>query len=217
MTGQEKQQLRKSLENGDIEAADQAMSQLLDVPAPEMLDPSDLIASLDAMERLGEPGQARMFEAFLMFASRWPQVTVPLLVDRINRSPLDWSGRLAAAVIHEVLQNVPDGRKYIDRGAVVAALAHAVDAAASNGVDQAREAITALHDWSLQEQLPEAGQTIVRLLMRAAEEESPKEYILRLARETLEANGQSSLLVPVKERAKQLPSDHPLRQAMMTA
>jgi hypothetical protein len=179
-----------------------------------MLDPRDIIASLEAMERLGEPGQARMFEPFIMFVSRFPKVSVPVLTECLRRSKLAWPGRLSAAAIHEVLENVPSGRAQIDRGAVVEALSSALDAAASAGVDSAREVITTLHDWAVREPLPEAGPAIARLLMRAAKERSPKEYVLRLACETLEANSQKSLLSQVQERARSLPPNHALTRVI---
>jgi hypothetical protein len=216
MSEHEIERRREALRNGDVDEADRAMSELLDVASMEMLDPSDLIASLEAMERLGEPGQARMFEPFIMFAARFPEASVPVLTECLRRSPLSWSGRLSAAVIHEVLQNVPGGRAHMDREAVVEALAGAVDAAASAGTEFAREVVKTLHDWAAWEPLPEAGPAIERLLMRTADEEAPKEYVARLARETLEANGQSSLLSRVRERATSLPPDHPLQNAMKT-
>jgi hypothetical protein len=214
MNEDEKEQLRNLLLHGNLDEADAAMSRLLDIAKAEELDPRDLVASLEAMERLGEPGQARMFEPFVLFASRFPEVSVPVLTERLRRSPLSWTGRLSAAVIHEVLQNVPGGRAHVDREAVVSALSDAVDAAARGCVDSAQEAITTLHDWATREPLPEIGPAIVRLLMRAADKESPKEDVLRLAREILELNGQAALLSQVRERAQLLPSDHPLRRAI---
>jgi hypothetical protein len=214
MTKDDKERLREILLHGNLVEADGAMSQLLDVVSAEMLDPRDLVASLDAMERLGEPGQARMFEPFVLFASRFPEVSIPMLTESLRRSPLSWTGRLSAAVIHEVLQHVPGGRAHVDRDAVVSALSAAVDAAAGKCTDFAREVITTLHDWAAREPLPEAGPAIVRLLMRAADEKSPKEDMLRLARETLEVNGQSALLSQVRERAKSLPSNHPLQSVI---
>jgi hypothetical protein len=64
------------------------------------------------------------------------------------------------------------------------------------------------------EPLPETGPAIVKLLIRAADKESPKEDVLRLASEILEQNGQADLLSQVGERAQSLPSNHPLRRAI---
>ena len=210
----DKERLRKALCNGNLVEADSAMSQLLDVANAEMLNPRDLVASLDAMERLGEPGQARMFEPFILFASRFPEVSIPVLTECLRRSPLSWTGRLSAAIIHEVLQYVPESHGRMDGGAVVSALSGAVDAAAFVCTDFAREAITTLHDWAERKPLPEAGPAIVRLLMRAIDEKSPKEYVLRLARETLEMNGQSALLSQVHDCANSLPPNHPLQRVI---
>jgi hypothetical protein len=214
MNENEKARLRNLLLHGNLDETDATMSRLLDAASAEELDPRDLVASLDAMERLGESGQARMFEPFVLFASRFPEVSVPVLTGCLRRSPLSWTGRLSAAVIHEVLQHVPGGRAHVDRDEVVAALSHAVDAAASGCVNSARQAITTLRDWAAREPLPETGPAIVRLLIRAADKVSPNEDVLRLARETLELNGQAALLSQVRERAQSLFSDHPLRRAI---
>jgi len=214
MDKHDEEKLREALRSGDVDEADAAMSRLLDIASPEMLDPNDLVASLQAMERLGEPGQAQMFEPFILLASRFPQVSVPVLLDCLNRSPLSSSGRLSVAVIHEVLENVPGGRAQLDRRTTVAALLGAVEAAAHTRTDLAPEAVTALHDWAAREPLPEAGPALAKWLLRAADEQSPNEYLLRLARETLEANSQVSLLSKVRERAQSLSPDHALRLAI---
>jgi hypothetical protein len=212
----ERERLREELRTGNVDEADVAMSLLLDVESPESLSEQDFAASLDAMERLGEPGQARMFETFTLLASRFPEVSVPVVVEALARSPLGWSGKLSAAVIREVLEYAPGGRAYLDRGQVVPVLAGAVDAAAQTGTDSGVEAIRTLHDWSAHEPLPEAGPAIANWLLRAADEDEPNEYFLRLARETLEANNQLSLLAQVREQAKSLPPDHPLRRVLET-
>jgi hypothetical protein len=214
MSENQKERLRNLLLHGNLDEADAAMSRLLDAASAEELDPRDLVLSLDAMERLEQPGQARMFEPFILFASRFPEISIPVLTECLHRSPLSWTGRLSAAVIHEVLQNVPAGRAYVDRDAVVSALSDAVNAAASGSIDFAREAITTLHGWAAREPLPETGPAIVKLLIRAADKESPKEDVLRLASEILEQNGQADLLSQVGERAQSLPSNHPLRRAI---
>lgn len=210
----EKRRLRQALDVGDVDAADQAMTLLLDVSDARELDPNDLLASLNAMDRLGIPGQGRMFELFLLFAERFPAVSVPVLVQRMKQFPAAWTSQLCAAVIAELLASDPDWRHSIEKATTVEALAGTVAAAPKVQASAVGSSIDAIHDWATHEPLPEAGPALAGLLVKAADEPSPDEDILRQARETLEANGQSDLLAPARERAKSLPADHPLRVAL---
>lgn len=214
MDDSEKRRLRQALASGDVDAADDAMSSLLDLSDAQELDPNDLLASLDAMERLGRAGQGRMFESFLHFAERFPAVSVPVLVRHMKRSPAAWSSQLCATVIYELLAYEPDGRRHIERDAAVEALAGTVAAASHGKSSDVDAAVSALHQWAKHEPLPEAGSALADLLVKAADEPSPDKDLIREAREVLEANGQSDLLAPARERAKSLPADHPLRIAL---
>lgn len=207
--------LRKTLSSGNAAEADKAMSILLDVAEEEMLDPRDLGLALDSMERLGKPGQAKMFQSFILFAARFPRASAPTLIEEINRSPLSWSGRLSMSVLVEIIRYSPEWSKQIDRQAVEAAMMKAIDYAGDTGTDEASEAIEVLHLLGTPAHLPSAGESMVKFLMKAADEPSPKINSLLRIRETLEANGQGALLEQVVARSKALSADHPLRLAFI--
>jgi hypothetical protein len=214
MDDSEKRRLRQALASGDVGAADDAMLKLIGVSDAQELDPDDLLASLDAMERLGTRGQGRMFESFLHFAERFPAVSVPVLVQRMKQFPVAWTSELCATVIYELLAYKPDGRRYIEQDATVEALVGMVAAAPHGQSSVADAAVSALHEWAKREPLPEAGLALAGLLVKAADEPSPDKDLIREARETLEASGQSDLLAPARDRARSLPADHPLRIAL---
>jgi hypothetical protein len=190
------------------------MARLLDVDQPAALDPDDLSSSLDAIDRLGEPGQSDMFESFIFLGSRFPEVSVPALVERLVRRPRAWSAGLAASTIREILNNVPDGQASLRREEVVPALIAAVEAGAPDPSFAAERAVGVLRDWTRREPLPEAGPAIAAWLSAATDPNRPRKHTLKWGREVLEANGQDSLLAEVRKRAAQLPADHPLRLAL---
>jgi hypothetical protein len=206
--------LREALKTGSVEEADIAMSRLLDVATPEMLDPEDLVAALDAMERLGEPAQARMFESFILFASQFPEISVPVLTECLRRSPLNWSGRLSASVIYELLEHLPGTLGLLKASQAADALVAAVNAAVDARADPPAEIIAALRAWAAREPLPEAGEAIAKWLLQTAEQDSAKEYFIRQGREILEKNQQAELLSQVRELAATLPVGHALRVAL---
>ena len=214
MDDSEKQRLREALASGDAAVADDAMSCLLGVSDAEQLDANDLLASLDAMDRLGAAGQSLMFEPFLQYAGQFPAVSVPVLVQRMKRFPAAWTSQLCATVIAELIAYDPDWRRYVDKGATVAALAGTVASAPTVQASSVGAALDAIHDWATHEPLPDAGPALAGLLVKAADEPSPNEDLIRKARETLETNGQGDLLAPARARAKSLPADHPLRVAL---
>ena len=155
-----------------------------------------------------------MAESFLHYAEAFPAVSVPVLIQRVKRLPAAWTSQLCAAVISEILAYEPDGRRYIERDAAVDALAGTIAAASRVQSPVVGSAVRALHAWAEREPLLKAGPALAGLLVKAAEEPSPNDDLIRRARETLEANGQSDLLAPARERAKSLPADHPLRVAL---
>jgi hypothetical protein len=206
-----KRHLRGILASGDAGAADGAMCELLDVTEPEKFDAADLLPVLDAIERLGIEGRSLMSESFLLFAERFSAASVPVLVRRMKQFPAAWTSQLCATVIHELWAYEPDARRYLERDAAVEALAGTVAAASHIQSSDVGPAVRTLHEWATLEPLPEAGPALAGLLMKAADEPSPNADLLREARETLEANGQSQLLAPARDRAQSLPAGHPLR------
>jgi len=210
MDSTERERLRTALRGDDVEAADAAMLGLLDALDPAELDPGDVADALDAMDRLGGAAQASMFESFMLLAERFPEVTLPVLVQRLVSQPRAWSAGLAAGVIRELREE----GKPVPREQVVPALAGVVEAAAGDPWTAPAEAVGALQEWAASEPLPEAGPAVAHWLLRAADESAPDEHALRSGRETLEASGQESLLADVRERAAALAGDHPLRRAL---
>ncbi len=211
MDAAERLQLRTQLREGSVRDADAAMAQLLDVEDPNSLDPEDVSASLDAMDRLGEDAQADMFESFMLLASRFPNITVPVLIKRIDQMPGVWSAGLAAATLREIFDNTPGGPRLLSREGALPALIGAVD----SGGFAADQAVGLLRDWAVVQPLSKAeAQSIADWLMRQADNPAPRAYALRSAREALEASGQAALLEPVRARTRDLPPDHPLRRVL---
>jgi hypothetical protein len=162
------------------------MGLLLDVADADQLDPADVAASLDAMDRLGTAGQAYMFESFMQFAERWPEVTVPVLVDRITRAPDKWSAGLAAATLRELLEECGPSflRAHGGLDALLAAVRYRTYAA--------RDAVGALLDWARLEPIPEAAEPIAEWLRNASDDEPV--YAQQEATEALKALGRGDLL-----------------------
>lgn len=212
MEPRERQRLRDDLLRGDVEKATRAMCLLLESENPEEIDPVDVIAAMDAMERLGTRGLSRMSESFLLYVTQHAPVTLPVVVETLERRPLSWPGRLSAAVVSEVLNYVPGGQSLLDRGRIVSALIRGVESA--GGSESARELVGTLREFARREPVPEAGSALVGLLLRAADEDDPNRLVLDEAIEILRSSGQFPLLAPIHTRAAGLPPHHPLRQAL---
>src|SRR5262245_25821782 len=127
MDPQERERLRDELLHGDVEQATRAMSLLLESEDPRQIDPADVAAAMAAMERLGTRGLSRMSESFLLYSTQHAPVTLPVIVETLERRPLSWPGRLSAAVVSEVLNHVPGGSSLLDRGRIVPALIRGVE------------------------------------------------------------------------------------------
>lgn len=214
METRSREQLWTLLRAGDVDEADTAMSQLLDVEDPTLLDPDDVTAALDAIERLGTPGRSRMFETFMLLTSRYPTVSVPPLIAYMERHPTTWSAGLAAATIGEIIQNVPSGRSQLDRKRVLAAFERILEVAQPTDGTAVSETIRTLQMWAGLEPLPEVAPALTQILLRAAQEADPEEYFLGLAVEALVKSGGRSQLEAVRSRANMLPPHHPLRRVM---
>jgi hypothetical protein len=162
------------------------MSLLLDTDDPARLDPRDLLLSLAAMERLGAPAQAVMFQPFIEFAARQPARTVPTLIHQVAEAPLAWSGRLSAAALGEILASGFAGSLLDMRAVAVPALANAVGLAAVGEADLGREAIAALAAWSGHEPVPEAAGAVRAWLQAATQAAEPRLYVIRQAQTILD-------------------------------
>ncbi|HAA17210.1 MAG TPA: hypothetical protein DCE41_38055 [Cytophagales bacterium] len=207
-----KEQLRAELQSGDVGQAVPAMSQLLDARQEEDLNPDDIILALETMTRLGQEARVQMFQSFMLYAARYPRVSLPVLLPLIDKSPLSETSRLCIATVLEMIRYVPGTETYLDRSVLVAGLFRALAATADQGTDRASVVLNALQALSLDSVAPEEAEQLVRFLLAAAEEAHPILTSLFIAKELLQAHGHGHRLAAIKERALLLPAEHPLRK-----